>query len=197
MRHAAVIRTHADATPRLVGVGDSRDEALAGARVWFQAQFERTSHKDWPRLIALQDQLVVYTEDELAAQTGSTLDEWLTRMTAAGIAPATAPPVAASTTSPDDGWISPPRPRTDDGARALVSYVLVGIAIIGVLTTAKYVGGRILQRELNDVANQQIPISGPVYAPAIGTFDPDVLIGGGYDPGFGGGGETIGDIGSP
>jgi hypothetical protein len=197
MRYAAVIRTHPDASPRLVGVGDSRDDALAGARVWFQAQFDKTSHKDWPRLIALQDQLVVATEDELAAQTGSTLDDWLARMSAARIAPATAPPAAASTATSDDLWIPLPRRREDGSARALVSFVLIAIAIVGVLTTAKYVGGHMLQHELNDIANQDIGVSGPVYAPAIGTFDADALNGGFYDPGFDGGGETIGGIGSP
>jgi hypothetical protein len=196
MRYAAVIRTGPGSAPRLVGVGESRDGALAGARIWFAAQFERTPHRDWPLLIALQDQLAVYTEDEFTARVGSSLADWLSRMSAAGITPPIAPPAPVSAAASDESWIPEPRRRNDRGARALVSYLLIAVAIVGVLTAAKYVGGRMLQRELNEIANGENPVSGPVYAPAIGTFDPDAW-GMTYEPSFGGGSELIGGVSSP
>ena len=91
MRYATMVQPHPDKPPHLVGIGETRDAALAAARVWFRAEFDRTSSKDWPGLIALQDQLTVSTEEEFAARTGVGLDDWLARMAATGVAPATAP----------------------------------------------------------------------------------------------------------
>jgi hypothetical protein len=174
MRHAAVIRSRAEAAPQLVGVGETRDDALAGARIWFQAQFDRTSHKDWPRLIALQDRLTVYAEHELTSETGIGLDEVLERMAAAGFAPSTAPAEPTASAS-DDAWPTSPPPvrRSDDSTRSVLYSVIFGILLIGFLVAVRYTGGRYFRQDLLELINADQPVMGPVSGPSIGTFDPD------------------------
>ncbi|HEY7035202.1 MAG TPA: hypothetical protein VH482_27940 [Thermomicrobiales bacterium] len=184
MRYAATIQPHPEKPPLLIGVGETQPEALAAARAWFQQELDHTSSKEWSRIYALQDQLGVASEDEFASRTGVGLDEWLARMAAAGVAPAKAPPVTAHAP------LAPPTPRKP-GAGGLEKLVYCGLfcaLFVGSLATAKYVGGRLVDREIHTaLSNSNNPIgTGPVAAPAIATIDTDDLWGGLYDPDAGG-----------
>jgi hypothetical protein len=179
MRYAATIQPKPEKPPLLIGTGETYQEALAAARAWFQKEFDRTSSKEWTRLYALQDQLAVSTEEEFAPRTGVSLDEWLARMAAAGVAPAKALP------EPEDRPFVVPTPRQAgaSGRDKLVYTALFIVLFAGSLATVKYVGGRLVHREIQAaLSNSGNPIGGPVMAPAIATFDTDDLWGDFYDP---------------
>lgn len=156
---------------------------MAAARAWFQQEFDRTSSREWTRLYALQAQLAVSTEDEFAARTGVGLDEWLARMAAAGVVPAKALPESEGRPLPM------PRPRRGgpSGREKLVYVALVCTLFVGSLATVRYVGGKLVHREINAaLSNGNVPVGNPVAAPAIATIDPKTLWGGLYDPSSGG-----------
>jgi hypothetical protein len=177
MRYATMVQPHPDKPPHLVGIGETRDDALAAARVWFRAEFDRTSSKDWPGLIALQDQIAISTEEEFATRTGVGLDEWLARMTTAGVAPATAP-----ATSEEDAWVPLTTHRRDRGSLHFLLYCAFCACIfVGVVATARYGATRLLNRQIDSITNSSYQIGGPM-APAIPTFDADAFWGGNNDP---------------
>jgi len=194
MRYAATIQPHPNKPPLLIGTGETYQEALAAARAWFQAEFDSTSSKEWTRLYALQDQLAVSTEEEFASRTGVPLDDWLARMAAAGVAPARALP------EPEGRPLAMPTPRQAgaSGRDKLVYAALFCLLFVGSLATVKYVGGRLVNREIHAaLSNNNNPIgTGPVMAPAIATIDPDDLWGDFYGPSYDDG-DTIGGIAGP
>jgi hypothetical protein len=189
MRYAATIQPHPEKPLLLIGTGESYQDALAAARAWFQKEFDHTSAKDWTRLYALQDRLAVSTEDEFAARTGIDLDEWLARMAAAGVAPATAPPVTE-----DQPLVVPgPRRSGGSGVEKLIFTALICLLLAGSLMAVKYAGVRFVDREIESaLSKSDNPFGqGPAVAPAVATFDPDSLWRGSFDPS---GGDEIGGI---
>jgi hypothetical protein len=192
MRHAAMIQPKPERPPLLIGLGETRADAMAGARAWFSAEMDRTSSKDWPRLFALQEQLTVYTEDEFPAKTGMGLDDWLAGMSAAGTAP-----TVASAAAERDAWVPLPTPKGNNSSLLLVVYcALSALIFIGVLAGVKYGGTHILNREIESITNSNNSFdigSGPSYNSDFETIDPDDLWGDMYGP-IDGMGPSIGGV---
>src|SRR5262245_1049492 len=94
MRYVAVSRTDFTAPVQVLGVGETMDEAYAGARAWFDTAFFGVDSGDprWKNLIILQNNLDAVTEDVLFERSGLGLDEWLTRLAAIGQGPGTPQP---------------------------------------------------------------------------------------------------------
>jgi hypothetical protein len=94
MRYVAVSRTDFTAPVQILGVGETMEEAYAGARDWFDSAFNGVDASDpkWRKLLALQNNLDAVTEDVLFERSGLGLDEWLARMAAIGQRPGTPQP---------------------------------------------------------------------------------------------------------
>jgi hypothetical protein len=180
MRHAAFVQPKLEQPPLLIGLGESRADAMAGARAWFSAEMDRTSSKDWPRLIALQEQLTIYTEDEFAAKMGVPLDDWLARLSSAGIAPK-----VVSAAAEEERHLPLPTPKGNNSSLLnLMYYTLGALLFLGVLAGMRYGGTQILRREIDAVTNSSsgFDIGDSVEFEPIGTVDPDDLWGDMYGP---------------
>jgi hypothetical protein len=108
MRYVAVSRPNLLSPMEIVGVGETMEEAYAGARAWFERAFDMYGGQKWNELVAMQNNLDAVSEDVLRERTGVTLDEWLARLASVGQAPGTPqppkPPVSPGYTKLNTGW---------------------------------------------------------------------------------------------
>jgi hypothetical protein len=132
MRFAAVSQSRPGAPVHVLGVGETMDDAFASARAWFETQFQRASSKDQAHLIALQDHLSVFAEDDLEAKSGLSLDGWLARMRAVGVVPPAVKAKPAAPAEVDDIWVDPPPLPTDGSGIGLETWVLAALVFVGV-----------------------------------------------------------------
>ena len=181
MRYAALIQPKPEQLPILIGLGETWGDAMAGARAWFGAEMDRTNSKDWPRLIALQEGLLIYTEDEFRAKIGMPLDDWLAGMTAAGAAPKVATVAQEVTGAP-----LPTIKNSGSSSLPMVVYCTLGaLLFFGIMAGVRYGGTQLIKRELDSItqSNSGLDIgSGTEYDSGIKTVDPDNLWGGMYEP---------------
>jgi hypothetical protein len=94
MRYVAVSRADISAPLQILGVGETMDEAYAGARAWFDNAFLGVDSGDprWRDLLAMQNNLDAVSEDVLSENSGLGLDDWLARLAAIGQSPGTPQP---------------------------------------------------------------------------------------------------------
>jgi hypothetical protein len=111
MRYVAISQTSPWSPTEIVGVGDTMDEAYAGARAWFEHAFDKFGEQRWNELVAMQNNLDAVSEEVLQDRTGATLDEWLVRLASLGQSPSTPqppkpprPPGSPMVTKVNSGW---------------------------------------------------------------------------------------------
>src|SRR4029453_14408495 len=111
MRYVAVSRPDAAAPIQILGVGESMDDAFAGARAWFDAAFANVDSETrrWRELFAMQKNLAAVPESVFHEKTGVSLDDWLVRLANAGLSPGTPQPPKLWTgferaKRPKEGW---------------------------------------------------------------------------------------------
>jgi hypothetical protein len=94
MRYVAVSLPDAAAPIQILGVGESMDDAFAGARAWFDTAFANVDSETrrWRELFAMQNNLDAVPESVLQEKTGVSLDDWLVRLASAGLSPGTSQP---------------------------------------------------------------------------------------------------------
>jgi len=133
MRYAAVSRLNATSPVHILGVGETLDDARRGAFAWFGTAYEKGLGLNQRSLATLQDRMAILTEDELLAQSGVTLDDWLAEVARRGDAPGNpaAAPVAAP---PREGRWSTLR---DDLLLALLALIVVPL-VLDVWHVARY-----------------------------------------------------------
>jgi hypothetical protein len=129
MRYAAVTQSRPEAPVHVVGVGETPEEASASARHWFDGQFKRVRQKEWAHVMALQDHLTVFSEEDLEARSGADLDAWLKRMAAVGVVPVQVKPTPAA--AEPDVWSGPVQtPQTSEyGTETWVLGAIVFLAV--------------------------------------------------------------------
>jgi hypothetical protein len=121
MRYVAVSRPDAAAPIQILGVGESMDDAFAGARAWFDTAFANVDSETrrWRELFAMQNNLDAVPESVLHEKTGVSLDDWLARLASAGLSPGTPQPPKLWT-----GFELPKRPKE---GWELSTWILTGI----------------------------------------------------------------------
>jgi hypothetical protein len=108
MRYVAVSQPSPWSPMEIVGVGETMEEAYAGARAWFENAFDKFGDQRWNELVAMQNNLNAVPEAVLHERTGATLDEWLVRLANLGQYPGTPqppkPPRSPAVTRVRSGW---------------------------------------------------------------------------------------------
>jgi hypothetical protein len=109
MRYVAVSRPDTTVQIEILGVGETMDEAYAGARAWFDNAFDKFGDLRWNELVAMQNNLNAVPEAVLYDRTGVTLDEWLAHLASVGQSPGTPqtpkpPPKSPTVTKVRSGW---------------------------------------------------------------------------------------------
>jgi hypothetical protein len=121
MRYVAVSRPDAAAPIQILGVGESMDDAFAGARAWFDAAFANVDSETrrWRELFAMQNNLDAVPESVLHEKTGVSLDDWLDRLASVGLSP--------STPQPPKLWAGFELPKRPNEGWELSTWILTGI----------------------------------------------------------------------
>jgi hypothetical protein len=108
MRYVAVSQSSPSSPTEIVGVGETMEDAFAGARTWFENAFDKFGDQRWNELVAMQNNLNAVPETVLHEKTGVTLDEWLARLASLGQYPGTPqppkPPMSPVVTKVSSGW---------------------------------------------------------------------------------------------
>jgi hypothetical protein len=108
MRYVAISQPSPWSPTEIVGVGNTMEEAYAGARAWFENAFDKFGEQRWNELVAMQNNLDAVSEEVLHEKTGATLDEWLDRLARLDQNPGTPqppkPPMSPEVTNVRLGW---------------------------------------------------------------------------------------------
>jgi hypothetical protein len=125
MRYVAVTRLDLQAPVHIVGVGETMIEAQRGAVDWFDRATDKGLVHGTSELIAFQGRMAIMTEQDLLAQSGVGLDEWLARGAARGEAPGSTEEKAPAPVEPQH----PKENRLIDGLKDLALAVVMLIAL--------------------------------------------------------------------
>lgn len=151
MRYVAISQAAIGAPVQILGVGQSMEEAYAGARAWFDTAFNGVDSGDpkWRNLVVMQNNLDAVTEDVLYEKSGLGLDDWLARLAAIGQSP--------GTPQPPKPWrgMEPHRDLKDGWDRT--TWILAALYFIGLPIFRIFLGWRGLGGELGFDASYFLP----------------------------------------